>query len=240
MTAARIARRRRWAPPAALARIDWSHPITDRLDSYVMIQNASVRDIVTGTGPDMTLPNPTASPTPRTMGWMQDLGSNGAWWSSTAKPFFSPPFSGFAWTVNPSGQVWKPVWAYSGSGSGNGWMVGTGGVATNLAIVFGNVNDYQFSGLPSAVTEMTIAASVNANGGNGVGYVNGLKVGTWVGVGTPSPPGNGRGLGIAATATAGGIDNSLGRPVGLVAIWRRVITDEEVAQLHTDPFQVLR
>lgn len=237
MAAPTIGRPPRYLLSAATPRVDWSHPFAAGLDSYVICRNNALADMVSGSPPDSQAGAGTA--TALSTGQAVNLSSNGAFWSLTSKPAFPLPLSAFVVAVNPA-ATFKVFVSYTGSGStGKGWKFGSSASATRLGFTLGGVADYQFAvgSLPSTASEIT--AGVTVAGTTATGYVNGASVGTAT-VGTLSDATH-RGLGIGASVSnTNVIQESLSQPIGLVAVWKRALSAAAMAQLHADPFCLLR
>lgn len=130
-----------------------------------------------------------------------------------------------------------------GSGAGKGWAFGQSATtsANKIGMSWGGVADYSLStGTLTTGVPTVVGVVVSRSGGTARYFIDGQfdssrAVGTFGGAGTAP-------LTLSGAHNGAGYGNYLpaGYGVGFCAVWDRALSDEEVAQVSANPWQLFR
>lgn len=227
MAAPAIGLRPRFAPNPATARVDWSHPLAQGLMFYAL----GGIDLVTRAA---LSPQPAASTASPTRSGPAVGGGIIAGSTLPSTTFPTARCSMFAVASYGAGTGYESTVAFHGSSTGAGLLFDrSNGRLTylNRAIA---VHDLA-TGL-SRNTVYTIGSTCAGNGGTIVGYIDGNRQSTAT-LGTMNPVTTGS---YWLLATDNGNLAAADSRLTCGGIWNRVLSDAEMAQVHADPFCMLR
>jgi len=238
MAAPTIGRRPRWNP-GPTASVDWSHPISLGLKSYVLPSHSVdlVRGLVTTSG------NPARAATPYGQGLTLDGVDD---YVDIGRPIGAGAWTLFALvklasTVNGFGPAIIGE-RYTSSNSNVAYNLGlapaTSSSPSNLATGYFNGGWSNAVGSALTVGAWTSCAGTFAGSAGLLSlYVDGLRVATNTGSGTDPAPNENTNIGRRHDATGTSLFPG---DIAVAAIWNRALPAVEVAALYADPFVLLR